>query len=334
MAPSPGRYVPLYVPQGVLIPRDHLKYAAQECISPVKRKQAVHPYAPVANEARYATSTREPWPSAWRVKDPHMLVALQRALDRLCRAKDGQAARAERGAIERDDDRDAFVDASSVGGRAYADAWAARKEFDGAAELDRWRANDGTGGCGVFDEAALGFHPFGMAETVPYRARRTLGRTALGGRMHGAMVGTADDRGAKLVREPRKRHADALEMELERVREEEAALFKARVHAKEADHVDVADSNSPILAVRGLDDDAPEPEPEPEPEDVVRSERVLLPAVMPMSSRDLKDPHLRMQAISSRDLLAQATPQTPAASPAFENIPTSPLKKKPMFRRS
>ena len=326
--------MPLYVPQGVLIPRDHLKYAAQECISPVKRKQAVHPYAPVANEARYATSTREPWPSAWRAKDPHMLVALQRALDRLCRAKDGQAARAERGAIERDDDRDAFVDASSVGGRAYADAWAARKEFDGAAELDRWRANDGAGGCGVFDEAALGFYPFGMAETVPYRARRTLGRTALGGRMHGAMVGTADDRGAKLVREPRKRHADALEMELERVREEEAALFKARVHAKEADHVDVADSQSPILGVRGLDDDVPEPEPEPEPEHVARSERVLLPTVMPMSSRDLKDPHLRIQAISSRDLLAQATPQTPVAPTSFMNIPTSPLKKKPMFRRS
>jgi hypothetical protein len=121
-----------------------------------------------------------------------------------------------------------------------------------------------------------------------------------------------------------------------RVREEEAAVFKARVHAKEADHVDVADSQSPILAVRGLDDDAPEPEPKPEPEHVARSERVLLPAVMPMSSRELKDPHLRMQAISSRDLLAQATPQTPATSrsPAFTNIPTSPLKKKPMFRRS
>ena len=111
-------------------------------------------------------------------------------------------------------------------------------------------------------------------------------------------------------------------------------MFKARVRAQDVDHVDVADSTSPILAVRGLDDDAPEPEPEPE--DVVRSERVLLPAVMPMSSRDLKDPHLRMQAISSRDLLAQATPQTPAApaSPTFVNIPTSPLKKKPMFRRS
>ena len=96
-----GEYLPLYVPQGVLIlsqQRDLQLATTSERFRAKRRPAEDPPYAPVENEGAYAVSTRERWPKAWRTQgadDASWREATQRQLKLLCRAKDAQAARDE-----------------------------------------------------------------------------------------------------------------------------------------------------------------------------------------------------------------------------------------------
>ena len=365
----------MYIPMGILIPQ-----------SKTLRKQrpvvATPPLSPVRNEARYGSSTREHWPAAWRAKDETMLVALQRALDALCAAKDSQGARDEKKRDAEDDLMDARVDPTGAGAAVGA-AWEARKAADYAALLEARSAESASGASGIFDVAALGFQPFGMEETVPHRARRQKGRTQLGGRLHGALVRAKEGHDpnmtkAKIEHGKRRRHADELQRELDRVRDEGEEKLKQRVLVKELDHLAVDDTKdegvkSHVQGMRKLvlDDDGDDGGEGGDDADAVAVEagpRVRMPSTMAAPSV-LKNPHLRLKAlkqgqsppmVSTRDLSASVSTQnlqasargsaggfsirswevtreieegTPDWTPKHA-LPPSPLKRKPMLRRS
>ena len=130
---APG-FVPLYIPQGVLIlPNDR-----ELCRTRRTRHNRPEgdPYAPVENEASYATSTRGEWPAAWRrqAEGDDFAIYTQRQLGYLCRAKDARSGRERATDVKADDAMDSQITTSAIG-RTMGAAWGSRKAADAEARF-------------------------------------------------------------------------------------------------------------------------------------------------------------------------------------------------------